>query len=290
MSQSNRCACDPSHLVMLPVRGFGLAVDPSGLVPAPAPTPICRKRVDQDMHIYINGNLSESGDGLTPETAVKSYQDAVLTLSRYDGCNLYGAHLHFLPLEDPEASYQGLTVFPGTYSTFTMLCICGESHETTSLGYCSFHMGTRITVSNVSMMSLTCIGSYTYISENVAFKPDNVSYVINVNYGGCLYIQDNAKIYFHSCSCAACIKITGSMVFLSNGSRFYTAGNITASVAFLYAQFHGAVSMGNTVDFSGCTSVAGKKYRLLGLSYIHSNGVTLPGNQAPMVENGSLYV
>lgn len=38
MSQTEQhCACDPSNLVMLPVRGFGLAVDPSGLVPGTRP-------------------------------------------------------------------------------------------------------------------------------------------------------------------------------------------------------------------------------------------------------------
>ena len=69
MSQTEQhCACNHPELVMLPVRGFGLAVDPSGLAPAPVPALGCRERVDQDMHIYIDGNLSESGDGLSPET------------------------------------------------------------------------------------------------------------------------------------------------------------------------------------------------------------------------------
>lgn len=31
MSENNQCACDPSNLVMLPVRGFGLAVDAGAL-------------------------------------------------------------------------------------------------------------------------------------------------------------------------------------------------------------------------------------------------------------------
>ena len=87
MSQNNECGCGHPQLTMLPVHGFGLAVDASGLVPAPVPTPTGRERVDHDMHIYVNGNLSASGDGLSPETAVKSYEDAVLALSRYDGCN-----------------------------------------------------------------------------------------------------------------------------------------------------------------------------------------------------------
>lgn len=44
MSQTEQhCACNHPELVMLPVRGFGLAVDPSGLVPAPGPAPVCRE-------------------------------------------------------------------------------------------------------------------------------------------------------------------------------------------------------------------------------------------------------
>lgn len=113
MSQTEQhCACDPSNLVMLPVRGFGLAVDPSGLVPAPAPVLTCRERVDRDMHIYINGNLETSGDGLSPETAVKGYADAVLALSRYDGCNTHAAHFHFADLDGEDDAYPDLGVFP----------------------------------------------------------------------------------------------------------------------------------------------------------------------------------
>lgn len=37
MSQTEQhCACNHPELVMLPVRGFGLAVDPSGLAPRPS--------------------------------------------------------------------------------------------------------------------------------------------------------------------------------------------------------------------------------------------------------------
>ncbi len=291
MSQTEQhCACDPSNLVMLPVRGFGLAVDPSGLVPAPAPVLTCRERVDRDMHIYINGNLETSGDGLSPETAVKGYADAVLALSKYDGCNQHAAHLHFLSLEDTEATYPDFTVFSNTYSTFTSLRISGESYETTHLGVCSFQMGTVIAVSEVSMRSLASLGSHTSISGDVAFKANGESYAMNVNYGGCLYILENVNVYFHAGSCTAYMKITSSMMLLWENSKFHTIGSISASVAFLYVQYNGSITIGNTVDFSGCTSVLGRKYYLMGLSYINSNGTTLPGTQAPMLETGSIYV
>ena len=134
MSQTEQhCACNHPELVMLPVRGFGLAVDPSGLVPAPGPAPVCRERVDQDMHIYINGNLQTSGDGLSPQTAVKSFEDGVLALSRYDGCNLHAAHLHFLPLEDQLASYPDIGIYPGTLRHVHHFSSSGDSHESTRL-------------------------------------------------------------------------------------------------------------------------------------------------------------
>lgn len=68
-------------MTMLPL---GLDLDLSALRPDPVPMPVCRERVGQDMHIYIDGNLAESGDGLSPATAVKNYEDAVLALSHYD--------------------------------------------------------------------------------------------------------------------------------------------------------------------------------------------------------------
>lgn len=284
------CVCNHPELVRLPVHGLALEVDTSGLVPAPGPALACRERVDQDMHIYIDGNLSESGDGLSPETAVKSYADAVLALSRYDGCNLHAAHLHFLPLEDPDASYSDFTVYTVTYNSFTTLSISGESHETTRLGSCTFYIGTRIAISNICLESLTCLGSYTYISGNMSFKPRNARYIIDLNHGGYLAVLEDANVYFNNCSCLSCIKITRSMAGLAAGSKFYTVGDISVSVAFMYAQYNSTFTMGKTVDFSGCASVTGKRYRLGGLSYLYSNGISLPGNQAPQVETGSVYV
>lgn len=290
MSQTEQhCACNHPELARLPVHGLTLEVDTSGLVPAPAPSTACRERVDQDMHIYINGNLRESGDGLSPETAVKSYEDAVLALSRYDGCNQYAAHLHFMSLEDPEASYPDFRVYTVTYNNFITLSIKGESHESTRLGACVFYMGTRITIENLNLKSLNCLGSYVYLMGNVSFNSKDSNYIIEVGHGGFLAVVENAHIYFHGCSCTACITITRSMVSLAEGSKFHALGNITASFAFIYAKYNSSFSMGKTVDFSDCTAVTGKKYRLIGLSYLNSNRVTLPGNQSPMAETGSVY-
>lgn len=297
MTQSDcQCGCDHTQLTMLPVRGLSLAVDASGLIPAPVPTPTpnpeigCRERVTEDLHIYIDGNLETSGDGLTPQTAVKSYEDAVLALSRYDGCNLYNAHLHFMSLQDQDATYSDLYAFYGHFTTFSKIFISGESHETTNLGSCLFQMGLVIVVSNISIKSLSSIGSYVSLSGNISFKSKDINRILQTNYGGCLYIMEDAHIFFHNTTCGSCITVTNSLLFCSHGSKFSTIGNVTVSVAFFYIQYHGSVTMGNTVDFSGCTGVIGKKYRLMGLSYIHSSGITLPGTQGPMVENGSLYV
>lgn len=297
MTQSDcQCGCDHPQLTMLPVRGISLAVDASGLIPAPIPTPTpnpeigCRERVTEDLHIYIDGNLETSGDGLTPQTAVKSYEDAVLALSRYDGCNLYRAHLHFMSLQDQDTTYPDFTMFHSHYASFSTVYISGESHETTKLGSCTFHMGSVIYVSNISMKCICGIGSCISLTGNISFKPQNVPYVIQSSYGGCFFIIGDANIIYHNTSSISCVHITHSMLFCSSGAKFSTVGNVTVSSAFFYIQYNGSVTMGKTVDFSGCTGVIGKKYRLLGLSYINSAGNILPGTQDPMVETGSLYV
>lgn len=146
------------------------------------------------MDISINGNLTASGDGLSPESAVKSYEDAVLALSRYDGCNLYNAHFHFADLVDPEATYPAFTMFSSHFSTFSRIDISGESHETTRLGECVVNNGIIVTVSNVCMEHIDSIGSVTELCGQVAFTPGENKYAILSTYGGHFFFAPQTDI------------------------------------------------------------------------------------------------
>lgn len=290
MSQTEQhCACDPSKLVMLPVRGFGLAVDPSGLAPAPGPATACRERVDQDMHIYIDGNLSESGDGLSPETAVKSYADAVLALSRYDGCNTHAAHFHFADLDGADDAYPDLGVFPHNYATFRTLAIAGVSHETTNLGTCIVHPGCEVYISDACLTCARNFSSFVQLRSSIAFNPRNKKYAIMSQYGGVVSCAADSEIYFHSGTYASCVFVMHSMFYNSGSCKFHTLGPVSVETGFLCGTRNAAINLNEAVDYTNCTAVSGKKYYANFLSNIYTGGKTLPGSLDGQVYNGSIY-
>ena len=290
MSQTEQhCACNHPELVMLPVRGFGLAVDPSGLVPAPGPAPVCRERVDQDMHIYINGNLQTSGDGLSPQTAVKSFEDGVLALSRYDGCNLHAAHLHFLPLEDQLASYPDIGIYPGTYATFTTFHLSGDSHESTRLGWCNVYPGCHAFVADVCLTCLRKCSSFVPLRNNVAFKPGEKKYAIMSQYGGAVSLTPESNIYFHAGAYHSCAFVLSSMLYNVTSCKMHTLGPVSVDTGFLCAVRNAVINLNDTVDYTNCTAVSGMKYYANFLSNICTGGKTLPGSLDGQVYNGSIY-
>ena len=285
------CACNHPELVRLPVHGLTLEVDTSGLVPAPGPTLACRELVDQDMHIYIDGNLSESGDGLSPETAVKSYEDAVLALSRYDGRNTHAAHFHFADLADSDAVYPDLTVHSSNgYSTFRALTIAGVSHQTTMLGKVSVVAGAYVTLTNACVPYILTNG-WLNIDGKVALKPRlSEKAALHANWGGNIRFLAETDLYLHPGQYwAAVYSICG---YISNSApmKFHTLGNIAVDYGFARALGNGTVRLTRTVDFSDCKAVTGRKYYVAEQASVITGGATLPGSLPGVALNGSIYV
>lgn len=289
MSENNQCACHPSNLVMLPVRGFGLAVDAGGLAPVPTPT-AGRERVDQDMHIHINGNLETSGDGLSPETAVKSFEDAVLALSRYDGCNQYSATFHFADLADPEVTYPDMNVFTHSYATFRALSIDGVSHETTRLGTITLTAGTYATLANISSAGIITNG-WLLISGKIALKPISPgTSSFQANWGGLIRFLADSEVYlypgkYHSVMYSDCglFSVPGTL-------KFHVLNSIQVQYGFVRARGNACVRLNKSVDFSTCSAVTGQKYNLTEQACLVSAGLTLPGSLLGVAANGSIYV
>lgn len=293
MSQTEqRCdhECDHSQFTMLPIRGFGIAVDTSGLSPAPASEKLCRERVDHDVDIYINGNLETSGDGLTPATAVKSYRDAVLALSRYDGCNLYDAHFHFADLVDPKAAYPDMTIRRSHYATFAHVYISGESHTTTHCGACTAQVGSEVTISNVCMTYIQALCSSVQITGKIAFDPSDKKYALISKYGGMIAFEDGAEVFFLPGIYYSCFYINGSSIYNKGNVSFHTTGPVNVENAFIYCRYNSSFHFYSKADFSGCTSVTGKKYHAMGLSCIAASGHILPGTEAGVLQSGSVFM
>lgn len=290
MSQNNECGCGHPQLTMLPVHGFGLAVDASGLVPAPVPTPTGRERVDHDMHIYVNGNLSASGDGLSPETAVKSYEDAILALSRYDGCNTYHAYFHFADLAGSEDVYPSIDIYPHSYATFLTLTIAGVSHETTMLGRIYNTTAAHLTLTDACTPFAASLG-WLNISGKVALKPSlPVPGALQANWGGHIRFLSGSEIFFNPGKYASAVySANGHMVALG-AVKFHTLGAVDAGEGFVRLFGNACVWLNQEVDFSTCSAVTGRKYNLTEQACLVSAGLALPGSLPGVTANNALYL
>lgn len=284
-----QCGCDHSPLTMLPL---GLALDLSALRPDPVPMPGCRERVDQDMHIYINGNLAESGDGLSPATAVKSYEDAVLALSRYDGCNLHYAFFHFADLEDPAARYPDIDIYRGHYATFSHMNIVGASHETTMLGMCQALTGVGVNVRNVCVSFLCSFGATVNIIDKLAVKPtESQQWGIMACCSGTTRFWKSVDVYLQLGPYkSALYAYLNGAVYNNDTVRFHAPGDLKMDIAFAISEASSMVRLTNQADFSDCAPVTGRQYWIIDTSCIRTSGLTLPGSQPGVTKSGGVFV
>ena len=284
------CACNHPELVRLPVHGLTLEVDTSGLVPAPGPSTACRELVDQDMHIYIDGNLSESGDGLSPETAVKSYADAVLALSRYDGRNTHHAHFHFADLEDQDATYPDITLYAQSYAGFLSLTLAGASYRTTNLGEINVLTGGYAFLTDLCSSYVMCHG-WLDIYGKVALKTRASKKAAFCSYwGGQIRFLAASEVFLYPGKYSAVIFCVCGTALTAGPMNFHALGAIDVETAFVRARGNAAVWFNQGVGFLECAAVSGRKYMLSEQSFLYSNGASLPGSVAGEAKNGSIYV
>ena len=289
MSQTEQhCACGHPQLARLPVHGLTLEVDTSGLAPAPALS--CRERVGQDMHVYIDGNRGESGDGLSPETAVKSYEDAVLALSKYDGCNTYNVYFHFADLEDQEATYPDITIYGQSYASFLSLTLTGVSYRTTKLGKIELLAGGYAALTDLCASYVLSHG-WLNIYGKVALKPhasENATF--HANWGGNIRFNMGSEIFLYPGKYYGVIHSTCGMVLAVGTMNFHALGAIDVETAFARARGNAVVWFNRGVGFLECAAVAGRKYMLTEQACLYSNGLTLPGSLPGVVQQGGMYI
>lgn len=291
MTQTHcQCGCEHPQLTMVPVQGFGLAMDLSGLKPDPTPMPLCRERVDHDMDIYIDGNLTESGDGLTPETAVKSYEDAVAVLSHYDGCNTYHAVFHFADLRDPDAAYPDIRVQHSQYSTFRDMTLRGVSHETTMFHAIIAGVSSNVLVANLCATRITVITGWLAVHEKVAVRPAATRQVAFLSsFGGTICLYTGAEVFVRAGNYTCIFLSTQNGAIYNVGAAvIHTLGKVDVEQGFVWALATSNVRFSNLVDFSDCATVIGRKYLLNELSSLYLGGLTLPGSLAGVAKSGSV--
>lgn len=291
MTQTHcQCGCEHPQLTMVPVQGFGLAMDLSGLKPDPTPMPLCRERVDHDMHLYIDGNLTESGDGLTPETAVKSYEDAVAVLSHYDGCNTYRAVFHFADLRDPNAAYLDIAVPRSHHSTFRNMALRGVSHETTMFGAINGNPSGSISVANLCATRITVTAGWLEVHEKVAVRPAATRKdAFNASFGGTICLYTGAEVFVRAGNYTSLFRsIQNGAIYNVGAAAIHTLGKVDVEQGFVWALATSNVRFSKLADFSDCASVTGRKYLLSELSSLYLGGLTLPGSLAGVAKSGSV--
>ena len=293
------CVCLPLANLCLPNQGCGpdcldrdavqQMID-EALQNQPACTG-CRTKVNDHMHIYINGNLTESGDGLTPETAVRSYDDAVLALARYDGNNLYNAFFHFADLDSLDARYPDMAVRPQHYSTFAYMNIHGNSHETTKFENIRMWVGSYATITNLSCRRIDSAQCCTNIHGKLTIEPRSDDYCI---YAWCsAYIALNAEIYITAPSNvtqkAVFYCIQSSLITLNSNTIINISGNITVNHGTAYTHSCGVLSSSATFNLAG--TVTGNRYKATSNSCINAgnNANHFPGTVAGTTATGGVY-
>lgn len=248
-----------------------------------------RIRVTEDLHVYVDGNRGASGDGLTPETAVKSYEDAVKALSLYDGGNTYKAVLHFADLK-ADGEYPEILTSPGHYASFVSLEIHGASHETTKILGIFVRYGSNVLITNVNATRITSENSSTATVTGKITVGNKAAANLN------LFLATNSatlslyetQVYVKTANCYAVFFASISATLYVTDSVTTIIGSLSVESAFARVYF-GCLYVTNS-SFGG--TCIGKRYAspANGVIEVLGKGANVfPGSLAGEVASGGLY-
>ena len=286
----------PINALRLPFCGMGIEVDPEAIKDLAGcsceggqPQPGGRVRVTEDLHVYVDGNRAESGDGLSPETAAKSYEDAVKIISGYDGCNSYNVTVHFEDLAN-EGYYPNIEVYKSHFSTFVRLTFTGHSYLTTRFTEIYLRDSAVLWITEVRVRVVQIQDGYIRLTGNIAV--DEHYSGINNNFavlGGIMsFVNCNVAIYATQCTYLFTSTHNGDMRF--SNATMVMQNQLTVSGAFALAMLGGLIFIGGNTSFSG--SAIGQKYHSTcsGMIYTGTNNQNVfPGTSAGIVDKGGQY-
>ncbi len=291
MSQNCNCNCEHGKpTVTLPVSGLSIQVDAEALsacqcqggVPGEG-----RIRVTEDLHIYVDGKRAESGDGLTPETAVKTYAEAVRAASRYDGCNEFNLIFNFADSTEGD-NYGDITITAGGYSTFNGFVITGESIAA-AFGAIQVLASAKVTIMNIKLNYIGAEGNTSVTLEgNIVISPLADTHCIHARSGSEIALKADIIVLGGSCYAVLCGFHCGNT--MCYGGSISVMNGLTCTSAFACAYNCGVV---NTSGIPITGTASGRRYIVQrnGVIHVHGKGANyFPGNVGGTADTGGIYI
>lgn len=283
--------------INLPIRGIGLTIDDADLVSREEVEEMIREaveevrcrcevrtRVSEDLHVYVDGKLTEAGNGLSPETAVTSVEEAWAVIGRYDGCNEFNVYLHLADLEADDR-YPDINVFGSSMATFKRLYITGNSYQSTRTGSITVNSGAYVFVMEVQARGV--FASNSFVALRRIGVSDPVHHAIDASWGGVITFSGGGEINIYPGTYNTIFRsaYNGHIYCGSSDSKLNILGAVTCSNAFAAAYAQGGISLGRGLAITGGSSVSGKKYASDYMAMVKSQ-VALPGTQNGTATNG----
>lgn len=305
---TQNCNCDCGNFTMLPVRGFGLAVDTSGLpggdgiVPGPDNTHLVTRNgklvwepigqgmlpgegllLDLDLYVAITGD--DANDGLTPGTAMATVHRAVKYLENIRfSWNTATIHV-------ADGVYNGTTLVLNN-QTYSRLKIIGESRENTVLSFCIHVSFSLIILENLSINvasnngNTITGGNEAHITmKDVNVHDDNGWTLIMCNFTARMVLEGNVSL---SGTVGIFLHAIGGLIVVQTTAVLSINGTASSSTVLSSGGW-----IGCRIKPSG--SVTGKRFASRRLGFIDTNGggtAHFPGtvNGTAETSTGGYYI
>lgn len=304
MSQTNNCDCACPTLTMLPVRGFGLAVDASslggqGIAPGPDNTHLVTRNGvlvwesfgQGDMglmppaDLYVATDGDDANNGLSPEIPFATIQAAVDSTSKYIRTG------------------QTITIHvaPGTYEEnvivyfnrhYSALAIVGDADNypvITGGTLSAFLGGLWISYIHVITEGKSAIQACHFSSTHLS---DCKATVRNSAEDAAVYAHNSGEIRIAgpmelvATNAGSCVKThINGIVVIESPSPFIVTG--TVGYGTLRGSLGGNINFASNVVISG--SVTGRKYHCTTNSAIESSRLAIPGSAAGVTTTGGVF-
>ena len=304
MSQTNNCDCACPTLTMLPVRGFGLAVDASslggqGVTPGPDNTHLVTRNgalvwepfgqtdigLMPPADLYVATDGDDANDGLTPENPFATIQAAVDSTRKYavtdqqitihvasgsyaEGVKMdaYSGHYLNLRIQGDEAGYP--LIDGDVIQQFGGWLELAYLHVTSS-GCCfRAHSYCRMTIAD-------CLATVRNGGEAAYYATGSAQIDLSGTHTAKI---DGSAGYF-------ALLIMVGKITVNPGAKLDCKGTVTG--ATFWANHQSIMTVPTSAVLSG--SVTGKKYSARSNSIITAPGHTIPGTVAGTTGNGGAY-
>ena len=255
----------------------------SGLVTSPCAG-------EEELHVYVDGNRKDSGDGLTPAGAFATCAEAFDLLTFCSGYN-YTAVMHFASLENGK-EYPPVCLSKDKTAGFRRIRLEGESHEKTMLSLVEACGESEIEVRKFSLrFAHAHHHGRIVLSQAVGLRPNVCTGSLGSSFGGVVQIAANTRLYVVPGVYPWMFRATsgGELYAAKAGIAVIFAPNVHYSRAFVVSE-HSGVCHVKVLEYTG--EPKGKRYiaRFNGGIVTKSAGRgIMPGSEAGLACHGGYY-